>query len=185
MKKTLLILTILTALFVPVSARADSATIDSLKVDSASVVNVSFMVRSAFTDEIVEAIKSGIPTSFTFMMEAYRVRGAWFDKVAGKWKFRHTVKYDAIKEEYVVRLDEKDYIEIRTNDFEEMKRLMSSGEDIAILPALTLIRGAVYEVRIKAQLDTVKLPFLLRHMLFFVKFWDFETDWYSARFTRK
>ncbi len=185
MKRTLLIFFIFAALFVPATASADSATIDSLEVKSASVVSVSFMVRSAFTDEIVEAIKSGIPTSFTFIMEAYRVRGVWFDKVAGKWKFRHTVKYDAIKEEYVVRLDEKDYSEIRTSDFEEMKRLMSSGEDIAILPALALMRGVDYEVRIKAQLDTVKLPFLLRHMLFFVKFWDFETDWYSARFTRK
>ncbi|MFQ5736404.1 MAG: DUF4390 domain-containing protein, partial [Thermodesulfobacteriota bacterium] len=142
----------------------------------------SFHVEDAFTGDIEEAIRSGIPTSFTFIIELNRVKGFWFDETVGTWEFKHTVKYDTFKDEYVIRLDEAGGAQTRTKDFAGMKRIMVTGDAIAITPA-HLVDGAEYEVRIKAELHTIELPSPLNYMFFFVKLFDFETGWYSYRFS--
>ena len=43
-------------------------------------------------------------------------------------------------------------------------------------------KGFHYQVQMMAQLDKIKLPFYLHHVLFFLSLWDFETDWYAVDF---
>jgi len=38
--------------------------------------------------------------------------------------------------------------------------------------------GALTYLRIKAELDPIKLPLHLEYLFFFVSLWDFETDWH-------
>jgi hypothetical protein len=146
-------------------------------------LRVSFVVKGAFTEGIVDAIKSGIPTSFTFKIYLYR--SGWFrwftDEHMGSWKFNHTVKYDPLKEEYEVTLDETREV-VKTKDFSEVETLMVTGDDIAIMPSPRLNKGETYKVSIKAELDKIKLPLYLDYILIFVKLWDFETHWYNHTF---
>ncbi|MEE8574651.1 MAG: DUF4390 domain-containing protein [Thermodesulfobacteriota bacterium] len=188
--RILLVFFVCATVLSPLSASADEAIvkkedarIDRVFVRAEPAFQLSFVVRDAFKEEIEEAIKSGIPTKFTFFIELYQVHRFWLDNSVSKWEYRHVVKYDSLKEEYEITLDEKPGEIIRTKDYEEMKRLMTSGEDITFTPTPILKRGAKYELRVMAELDTIRLPFLLNYMLFFVKFWDFETDWYTARFS--
>ncbi len=58
---------------------------------------------------------------------------------------------------------------------------MVTGDEIIISPLPALKKGETYELKLKAELDTVDLPFLLKYMFFFVKLWDFETNWYVYR----
>jgi hypothetical protein len=180
MKRSFITITLLLSLLIPAIADGKEASIDKLFVGKKPILNLSFMVKDAFKEEIEEGIKSGIPTTFTFFVELYRVRGLWRDKSVDKWTFKHTVKYDNLKEEYEVTLGEFDK-KIRTKDFEEMKRLMVSVEAIELTTRKPLNPESRYSMRVMAELDTIKLPFLLRHMLFFVTFWDFKTDWYVFR----
>ncbi len=179
--RTVISLFFLMLLLAPVAAFSNDASIEGLKVDMAPPARVSFLVKDAFTKDIEDAISSGIPTSFTFFVEFNRVKDFWFNERLGKWVFRHTVKYDSLKEEYVVNLDESENV-IRTKDFNEMKRLMVTGDSINLTPIAPLEAGE-YEWRVKAELHAIKLPFLLNYMLFFVKYWDFETNWYIYGFT--
>ncbi|MBI5562889.1 MAG: DUF4390 domain-containing protein, partial [Deltaproteobacteria bacterium] len=71
----------------------------------------------------------------------------------------------------------------RTGDFAEMKALMSSAVGVLVAPRNGFVKGAKYEIRIKAELHTVKLPMGLDYVLIFVKLWDFETDWYAVTFS--
>ncbi len=169
-------------LLVPVNALCEDARIDDVTVNYNSDLNLSFTVKGAFTEDIIEAINSGIPTSFTFIVELYRTRRMWFDEHLGTWRFTHTVRYDSLKEEYEVELGEKKS-HVRTKDFKEMKRLMVRGENFTIKPSKKLREGEEYTLKIKAELDTIKLPFFLDYMLFFVRLWDFETDWYTHTFS--
>ncbi|OGP24013.1 MAG: hypothetical protein A2X99_08535 [Deltaproteobacteria bacterium GWB2_55_19] len=181
MKRLLSLLFFLAIIIFPASTIAAEAAIAGVNVDL-DPLRVSFEVRDAFTVDIEEAVKSGLPTSFNFIVRLSRVNPVWIDEDIGKWEFRHTVKYDTLKEEYEVRLDEGLIREARTKDFEEMKSFMSRGEAIAITPA-HLVPGEVYELSIKAELDKTELPPLLDYMFFFVKLWDFETDWHVYRFS--
>lgn len=158
---------------------SENARIDDVTV-ARNPLTVSFVVKGAFTKDIEEAVKSGIPTAFNFIVELERV-SVWFDEAIFIREFKHTVRYDSLKEEYEVTLDETNE-KVRVKDFGEMKALMTS----VTLPfngTAELVPGADYEIRAMAELDPVELPALLNYMLFFVKFWDFETDWYVYRLT--
>ena len=185
MKKTLIIffLALLALGATERGVRAEDAVIDSVAFDKGPPMKVSFEVKNAFTKDIEEAIRSGVETSFTYIIELNRVNSVWFNEQIGRWEFRHTVKYDTLKEEYEIKRDEAGAeAVIRTKDPAEMKRIMAAGESVELTPKVEPAAGADYEVRIMAELHTVELPFFLDYVLFFVKFWDFETDWYTFNF---
>ncbi len=175
-----LLLAVVLILFSTSAALAAEARIDDVRVRYGSGLTASFVVKGAFTKDIEEAINSGLPTTFTFIVKLYRKNVLWPDEHMGTWSFNHTVKYDALKQEYVVDIEEKNRRE-KTKDFERMKTLMVTGDEIIISPLPALKKGETYELKLKAELDTVDLPFLLKYMFFFVKLWDFETNWYVYR----
>lgn len=156
-------------------------------INNPDATRVSFEIKNAFTKDIEEGIKSGIPTTFTFFVELYRKRGLWFDETLANMTFKHTVKYDTLKEEYEIVLEEKPLetdlkpVPIRVKGLEQAKKIMAGGDNIAVKPALK--KGEEYQLRIKAALDPVSLPFPLDYMLFFVSFWSYETGWYEKEFT--
>ncbi|HBO84817.1 MAG: hypothetical protein A2073_00045 [Deltaproteobacteria bacterium GWC2_42_11] len=147
-------------------------------------ITVSFEVKSGFTKEIEEAINSGIPTPFTFIVELYRNRSFWFNEKLTEYEFRHSVKYDTLKAEYEVVMEEKNQHEriIRLKDLSSVKEVMSKVEGLQLYDSAKLQKNNKYTVKIKAKLDTVNLFFPLNYMLFFVSFWDFETEWYEETF---
>ena len=58
---------------------------------------VYLTVEGAFTQEMEEAVKSGVPASFTFLVNLHRSRGMWFDKEMADLTITHTIKYNSLK----------------------------------------------------------------------------------------
>ncbi|MFQ5427532.1 MAG: DUF4390 domain-containing protein [Thermodesulfobacteriota bacterium] len=184
MKKLLLSIAFIFTMAVSANALAAKAQVGGLKVTTApEALSITFSVENAFPEGIEEAIKSGVPTSFNFIVEFTRRRRMWFDKDMGRWNFKHTVKYDTLKEEYEITLEEKGFEKLVTKDYEEMKHIMSSPDSVVLLPSWGLPRGYRYELNIMAELRTIRLPFRLDYMFFFLRLWDIDTDWYSYKFT--
>lgn len=171
------------AFFFSAEARSEEARIADVVVSRTPSLSITFSVKGAFTKEMDEAIQSGIPTTFNFIVEVNRVRNAWFDETLSETRFSHTVKYDSLKEEYEISVDEMGMKSIRTKDPNEMKALMSVVTSVDIKSSTPLVKGERYEFMVKAELRTVDLPFLLDYVLFFVKLWDFETSWYTYIYT--
>jgi len=182
-KNLIFFLIFLTLFAWPCSAGATEAVIENVDVSLNPPVKVSFRVKDAFTEEIEEAIRSGMPTSFTYFVRLDRVRALWPDETIGEVSFKHTVKYDTLKEEYEVSLDERGGAPVRTGKADEMKSLMTTCTDVQVTPGAPLKAGEDYELMIKAELRAVDPPFLLKYMLFFMDIWDLETDWHTYRFT--
>ncbi|WKZ31701.1 MAG: DUF4390 domain-containing protein [Thermodesulfobacteriota bacterium] len=180
MKKLILVLVFAVWVF-PASLLAETPLITGLEV-SRPPLTVSFKVKDAFSKNIEEAVRSGLPTSFNFIIELRKVNRFLPDEKVGRWEFRHTVRYDSLRNEYEVVLDEQGDKTVRTRDFEEMKRVMAACSGVIVAPA-HLIPGSLYELRIKAAMDPVELPFLLNYIFFFLKFLNFETDWHVHAFT--
>ncbi|GMR04399.1 MAG: hypothetical protein BMS9Abin23_0296 [Thermodesulfobacteriota bacterium] len=183
MKKILIFITVALFLLTATPSIAAQAQVDDVRISLEPDFSVSFTVKNAFSENIEEAIKSGVPTSFNFIVELTRSRRLWFDQEVGRWEFRHTVKYDTLKEEYKVILDEKGFVPVRTKDFGEMKSIMSSADAVTLEPMRRLAPGYNYQLRIMAELHTVRLPFRLDYLLFFLKLWNVETDWYVYEFS--
>jgi len=142
-----------------------------------------FEVENAFKDKTVQAVKNGIPTTFTFYVSLYKTTSSLFDKKIVDAQIQSTIKYNSLKEEYTVTRPWKEEPPLITKSFDEAKTWMTEVDNLKVTPLGELVKGDKYQIRIKAELEKVTLPLSLHHILFFVSFWDFETDWYVINFT--
>jgi hypothetical protein len=139
-------------------------------------------VKDAFPPEIEATLQSGVPVTFSFLINLLRVRGFWLDKELTDIKVTHSLKYDNLKKEYsVIRSWEVGKTHV-VKSFEEAKKLMTEVDSLVIISLDQLEKGKQYQIQTKAELSKVTLPFYLHYVLFFVSLWDFETDWYTVDF---
>jgi hypothetical protein len=167
----------------PLAAFCQKASIkDVLIKRTTGAWQVGFSVENCFTAKMEEAIQSGIGTTFTFYLDFYQKRTWWKDRKMASVDFHHTIQYDPIRDEYRVTLEENRSTVV-TSAFEEAKGLMAKVDGVEILPSRPLNPKIPTYVRIKAELDPVRLPLHLESLLFFVSLWDFETDWHVESIT--
>lgn len=138
--------------------------------------------KNAFPPKIAEAIQSGVPTTFTYYVNLYRVRNMWMNKKITDIELTHSLKYDTLKKEYVVTRSWERDRPLIVKSFDEAKELMSEVDSLKIVPLSQLEKGQQYQIRTKAELDRMTLRFYLHYVLFFLSFWDVETDWYTIDF---
>ena len=167
----------------PSPLQAAEATLsDIIVTNTQEDLLVFFDIKGCFTREMEEAILNGIPTTFTIVIKLYRTRTAWLDASIASITLEHTIKYDSLKNEFRVTRSEEDNTELVVKDFEAAKRAMAEIRNIRVVPLKKLQDRGKYQLRVKAELEKVRLPLYLHYVLFFVSLWDFETDWYSVDF---
>ena len=168
----------------PSPLQATEATLSEIIVtNTQDDLLVFFDIEGSFTREMEEAILNGIPATFNVIIRLYRTRMIWFDASISSIRLQHTIKYDSLKNEFRVTRSQDPENELITKDFEEAKRAMTEIRNIEVIPLKKLELGARYQLRVKAELEKVRLPLYLHYVLFFVSLWDFETDWYTVDFT--
>jgi hypothetical protein len=139
-------------------------------------------VEGAFTDSMKEAVMNGAKLEFLFYIKLLKTRGYWYDKSMVDLTETHTIQYDSEKKAFhVTRSWEPDAHVV--NSFIEASHIMCEIDSLNIIPLLALKKGAQYQLRTKAELSRRTLPFYLHNILFFMSFWDFQTDWYAIDFT--
>ena len=139
-------------------------------------------VEGAFRENMKDAILSGVPTTFSFFIALYQNRNFWIDKKIADTTITHTIKYNNIKKEYSIRRSWENGETKFTQSFREAQKLMLEIDSLKILPLHKLEKGMQYQIKAKAELSKMTLPFYLHYILFFVSLWDFETDWYTVDF---
>lgn len=143
------------------------------------VVYVS--VEGAFPDKMKKAVMSGVPSTFSFNITLDRVRNFWFDEEIAELEATHTVKYHCLKKEYAVTRSWEGGTRV-VKSFREAKKLMTEIAGMKITDLDNLRKKSKYQLRTKAELSKVSLPFHLHYVLFFLSLWDFETDWHAMDF---
>ena len=143
---------------------------------------VYLSVEGAFTKKMENAVKSGVPASFSFFVNLYRSRGMWFDKKMADLTITHTIKYNSLKKEYAVSRSWDSTSPVVVQSFDAAKKLMTDIDSLKVIPLELLEKGKQYQIQAKAKLSRVTLPYYLHYVLFFLSLWDFETDWYTIDF---
>lgn len=167
----------------PVRTQAKDAGItDILVTNTPENVLVYFRVTNCFTEEMEEAILAGIPTTFTFTVELYQERDYWTDRKISLQEIKHTIKYDTVKKIFYVAFAEGGERVEQFTEFSKAQTAMSDVNGVSVAPLVHLGKNHRYYLRVKAELDAVKLPLHLEYVFFFVSLWDFETDWYRHDF---
>lgn len=165
------------------AASANAAELSNLVVSNTRDNLLIFLkVEGAFTEKMKEAILNGIPTTFSFLIQLEKVVTLLPDKTITDFKVNHTIKYDSLKKQFVVKRSWDDNRPMTTDSFAEAQQWMSEIKSLSVLELNKLNKGTRYQVRAKAELDKVTLPFYLNYVFFFVSLWDFETSWQSVEF---
>ena len=168
----------------PSPLQAAEATLsDIIVTNTQEDLLVFFDIEGCFTREMEEAILNGIPTTFTIYIRLYRARTLWFDASISRIELEHTIEYDSLKNEFRVTRSENEHRELVLKEFDAAKKAMAEVKNIKVVPLQELNKSGKYQLRVKAELEKVRLPLYLHYVLFFVSLWDFETDWYTIDFT--
>jgi hypothetical protein len=139
-------------------------------------------VEEAFNEKICRRIDSGIPISFSYILKLHKVRTLWIDKEIANIKLTNTIKYNGLKKEYTVTKSWSDAKPYVTKSFAEAKRFMTKIDGFKICTIDKLEKGQEYKAKVKAEFSKVTLPLYLHYVLFFVSFWNIETNWHTVDF---
>ncbi len=185
MKTRILILTILACILSATWAPAQGVSINNVVITKyQNNLYVYFTLEGPFSPEMEDAIKSGIQTTFTFYIVLKQHRGGLrSDPEIIKRTIKHTVKYDALLQEYTVTRNEEGAKSFVTKDFEAAKRIMAQIRFYPLVTLTMLEKGKTYRIQIKGELDKDDIPRSLRYILIFSSVWDFSTPWYVEEFS--
>ncbi len=163
-------------------ALAQNATIDELIVTNSSTDLLLFLtVNNAFTKQMEEGIRNGIPVTFNFYVKLEKKR-TWMNQELVSLRFDHALSYDTLKEEYSVVRSELAGQTFRTKSLVEAKKAMAQLNGFTVSPLKALIPEAGYLLRVKAKLAEKTLPLYAHYVIPFWSLWDFETEWYTVEF---
>lgn len=139
-------------------------------------------VEGAFREKTKKAILSGVPTTFSFHIKLYQTRGFWLDRNLADIKAVHTIKYNTLKNDFVITRSWDSNSPVTTQSFSEAQTLMTEINSLNVISLNKMEKGRQYQIRAKAELSKRTLPFYLHYVLFFMSLWDFKTDWYTIDF---
>jgi len=181
--KTMCVLLCTAIMILPAITHAHDAKLTNIVVtNTKDDLLIYLTVESAFRPNMETAISTGVPATFSFFVNLYQTRGFWFDNNISELKVLHTIKYDKSTTGYIVERSWDSNPQRVVETFDEAKKLMAEIDSLKIIELYRLEKGRQYQIRTKAQLNKLTLPFYLHYVLFFVSLWDFDTDWYTIDF---
>jgi len=142
-----------------------------------SQVLVSFEVADAFSDELWDAIHSGLPTSFTYDVELRRSTPMWVDRVIGTARVAATVRFDNLTRRYQVALLQDGRVEQARalEDRDEVLEALTVFQRLPLFGTRRLEPNAEYYVRVQVRTRPRNARFPLP--------WDRDGVFGSATFT--
>ncbi len=169
-------LVLLLALLVGAAGASGPSVIDIIVINTDENLRVFCTLENAFSKEVMEAMRGGVTTSFSYHIELIRQRGLWYDETVARKVVKQTVKFNSLKKEFTLsRETSAGEKQVRyTRDEEEAKDWLAelNGEPLRMRDLLKPKKR--YYVQIKGDLNTVNFSIPLRWILFFL---SDETDW--------
>jgi len=136
-------------------------------------------------EEMREALRGGVPLTFSYRINLTSKGSILGEKVVRKREIIHTLEFDPVKQFY--RFTGEGYgkqPEIRTTrDEEEALRWLTEIVDWPLYPFHRLEKNLRYRVRVMATLRSVELPSVLGYLFFFTTIFNQETPWAQLDFT--
>lgn len=128
---------LLLAMLVPGAAAADGRVRGlDVQVEGRRVL-LDFRLENGLDRDLLERVRSGLPTSFTYEFELLRDRKRWFDRPLDRGSLQVVAMFDAVAQEYLVnyKLNGKLVESRMVRSLEDLRRAMTLFEG---LPAFTL-----------------------------------------------
>lgn len=160
----------------PLRAAPPNPTIENLSATAAAgKVSVRFTLAGAFDNaEMLEALKSGLPTSFTYSIEIFRDRPNWFDDSIARASVEVICTYNSLTREYLLNY-RRDRRLVRSETFSDLAALERQMANIEETDLFEIGNRKPYKLKVRVKAD------LMRGWLMYVIPWEVSTHWREAR----
>lgn len=156
-------------------------------IEDISIINddralyVSFLLENGFPPDVSSAIQSGITVTFLFDIRLETPGTFMSSTVAGR-SLKRRIKYDTLKNEYMVSFDPASPRVIVVNSGSEARKLVSTVSHVLLVDIDALTRGTVYTIRVRASVEKEESAIAFSGMLNVFSSWGFETGWHEVVF---
>ena len=141
-------------------------------------VSVRFSLANAFKNgEMVEALESGLPTSFTYTVEIFRDRPNWFDDGLDRSRIDVICTFNAVTREYLLNY-RRDRKLVRSEVFGDLDSLKERMTRIEEPDLFDIGRRTPFKLKVRVKAD------LMRGRWLYVVPWEISTRWREARVKR-
>jgi len=135
-------------------------------------------------EEMMEAVRAGVPLKFRFKVKLTRKGSLLGEKVIRNEDLIHTLQYNPIKKLYQFKgVGYGEDVEKTTREEKEAFMWMTRITDWPLYPLKDLKNSVRYRVRVMATLRSVELPSVLGYLFFFTTIFNSETNWKQLDFT--
>jgi hypothetical protein len=142
---------------------------------AAGKVSVRFTLDGAFKNgEMIEALESGLPTSFTFVIEIFRDRPNWFDDSISLARVEVITTYNSLTREYLLNYRRDRHL-VRSETFTDLALLERAMTNIEELDLFDIGKRKSYKLKVRVKAD------LMRSWLMYVIPWEVSTGWRETR----
>lgn len=167
-------------------AWAGGERIDDLRIDyEDGRIVVSAVLKPGLTSSINHDIRKGISKDLYYYLVLKRRQNLWFDEEKAAVTIKHRIKFNLLKQEYVVttRLP-SGTTQTVLPDFESVRRLVSRVERVPVAETRQLQRRRAHLISVKAEMKAPQLPLYLDYFLFFIPFLEIDTPWADSALFR-
>lgn len=172
-------LTLFALLLCANSAHADGFVINAIHTRlQENVYQLSASIDFHPTDEVLEALKNGVPIPILVEIEIQRKRKWWLDQDMAALEQRYKLQYHALSHQYLLQnVNSGAYYSFHTLN----SALYALGrlQDLPLLDRQLIQPGEHYEVLIHAELEIEALPSPLRPLAYITPAWRLDSDWYT------
>lgn len=131
-----------------------------------------------FSDDALEALRSGVPLIILLNIEVLKDRDWWWDKTIAELEQGYLLLYHALSEKYIIHNlnsgAQKNYISLNA-----ALHSLSNIREFPLIDKNLLEQGDNYYARIRTYLDIESLPAPMRPIAYISSQWQLESDWYS------
>jgi hypothetical protein len=116
-------------------------------------VQVSFDLSDGFTEDVRDAVRSGLPTTFTYTLELRRDAPVWFDTTLAEVTVSATARFDNLTRRYEMTRTVNGVVEHGgpTEDDGVVGRWMTHFERVPVSATSRLEANGEYYVRVRMQ----------------------------------
>jgi len=131
-----------------------------------------------FSDDALEALRSGVPLIVLVNIEVEKNRSWWWDKTIAELEQGYLLLYHALSEKYIIH-NLNSGSQQNFNSLNAAIHSLSNIRDLPLIDKNLLDEDDDYYVRMRTYLDIESLPAPMRPIAYISSQWQLESDWFS------
>lgn len=135
-------------------------------------------LQLVLSSEALEALNKSLALTIELQIQVIRVRRLYMDALQAELAVRFELKYDQVTQRYIVR-------NLNSGDQDSFATLYSALNNLGRVQELPVIYDTLldpdreYRVRVRAMLQTERLPAPLRLLTFWRSQWQLQSEWFE------